>query len=70
MPGEIDAYFDMMDTDHDENLSLKEIEFGYAMFRYLIYIASLRTVHHNFIIILGLRLTTSISSLLPLMPML
>ena len=36
MPQEIDTYFNLMDTDHDENLSFQEIEFGYAMFRYLI----------------------------------
>ena len=38
MPEEIDTYFDLMDTDHDENLSFKEIEFGYAKFRFFILI--------------------------------
>ena len=39
VPGEIDNYFSMMDKNRDNKLSKEEIQDGFAMFRYFMFMS-------------------------------
>ena len=43
VPGEIDTYFTMMDKNKDDKVSLEEMQAGFAMFRFFIFMSSSRT---------------------------
>ena len=39
VPEEIDFYFSMMDKNKDDEVSLKDLQTGFAMFRYVIFMS-------------------------------